>query len=105
VSQSWIAKVVVTVHGTWNPADEKVCADLIAAVNDLRKPDNEQPCIRRGWWSNDEQPWLDVKIDRTSMRIDAGQHLASIVMPDGSTEWFALDADDLAKLRPQAADR
>jgi hypothetical protein len=97
--ETWTAQVTVTVHGIWNPKDEQACADLIRTVNRLRSSDNLRPTIRRGWWSNDDEPWLDVKIDHTSMRIDAGYHLVSLVLPDGSTVWEPLDDDDLAKLR------
>lgn len=104
-SESWTAQITVTVHGVWDPKNAQACTELLAVINRLRSPDNPRPCIRRVWWRDDEDnesPWLDVHIENTSMRLDPGEHLVSVVLPNGETEWNGWDNYWLATMRPPA---
>lgn len=98
-ARSWVPEIILTEHGHWDPQDHRACAELIAEVNRLRRPDNPRPKIRRDDWG-EKRTWLDATIDNTSMRIDPGEHLISARMPRGDLLYVSIVADELEMFEP-----
>lgn len=101
MARTWLASVAITDHGIWDPKAPAACAAVVAKVQEARLSTDMRPKIRHPRWPGDgELPRLEVQINGKFFDLYSGDHLVSIIWPNGDVIWAEAAVEDLARLLP-----